>query len=67
MWNERNQAGCAGCDACDTFTIFQGACPNCSFNGSTVCGHYVNMSSKTFTTAACGFSTTGGWAAINFQ
>jgi hypothetical protein len=67
MWNEKNQAGCSGCDACATFDIFGGNCPNCTFNGSTVCGHYVNMSSKTFTMAACGFSTTGGWAAINFQ
>lgn len=67
MWSEKDQPGCAGCDACDTFQIFQGGCPNCVFNGSTVCGHYVNMSSKTFTMAACGFSTTGGWAAINFQ
>lgn len=67
MWAEKNQPGCAGCDACDTFTIFQGNCPNCSFNGSTVCGHYVNMSSKTFTMAACGFSADGTWEAVNFQ
>lgn len=67
MWDERNQPGCSGCDACDTFTIFQGACPNCTFNGATVCGHYVNMSSASFSTAACGFSTDGSWAAINFQ
>lgn len=67
MWAEKDQPGCAGCDACDTFTIFQGNCPNCSFNGPTVCGHYVNMSSKTFSMAACGFSTDGTWEAINFQ
>lgn len=67
MWSEKDQPGCAGCDDCDTFTIFQNNCPNCSFNGSTVCGHYVNMSSKTFAMAACGFSTDGTWEAINFQ
>ena len=67
MWAEKDQAGCAGCDACDTFDIFQNNCPNCVFNGSTVCGHYVNMSSKTFGAAACGFSADGSWAAINFQ
>jgi hypothetical protein len=67
MWAEKDQPGCAGCDACDTFQIFQGNCPNCVFNGATVCGHYVNMSSKTFTAAACGFSDVGGWAAINFE
>ncbi len=67
MWAEKDQAGCSGCDACDTFTIFQGTCPNCSFNGSVVCGHYVNMSSKDFAGAACGFSSLGGWDAINFQ
>ncbi len=67
MWDEKNQPGCAGCDACDTFTIFGGNCPNCSFNGSTVCGHYVNMSSKSFMMAACGFSADGTWEAINFQ
>lgn len=67
MWDERLQAGCSGCDACDTFTIFGGNCPNCSFNGSVVCGHYVNMSSKTFGMAACGFATDGKYEAINFQ
>lgn len=67
MWAEKDQAGCAGCDACDTFTIFQGQCPDCEFNGATVCGHYVNMSSKSFSQAACGFSESGSWAAINFQ
>jgi hypothetical protein len=67
MWNEKDQPGCSGCDACDTFTIFNNNCPNCSFNGSTVCGHYVNMSSKSFTLAACGFSMDGTWEAINFQ
>jgi hypothetical protein len=67
MWAEGAQPGCSGCDACDTYTIFQNACPNCTFNGSVVCGHYVNMTSKDFSEAACGFSTDGSWAAINFQ
>ena len=67
MWAEGTQPGCAGCDACDTFTIFQNACPNCSFYGPPVCGHYVNMTSTNFTQAACGFSADGTWAAINFQ
>ncbi len=66
MWDERLQAGCSGCDACDTFTIFNNNCPNCSFYGPPTCGHYVNMSSKTFGGAACGFSTDGTWAAIDF-
>ncbi|MBS2029732.1 MAG: hypothetical protein JST54_17665 [Deltaproteobacteria bacterium] len=67
MWDEGTQPGCSGCDACDTFTIFQGGCPNCTFNGAVVCGHYVNMTSTTFTSAACGFSTDETWAAIDFQ
>jgi len=68
MWAEGSQPGCSGCDACDTFTIFQGQCPNCTFNSSTVvCGHYVNMTSKDFTGTACGFSTDGSWAAIDFE
>jgi hypothetical protein len=67
MWAEKNQAGCSGCDACDTFTIFNNQCPNCTFSGPTECGHYVNMSSKTFTMVACGFSTDGTWEAQDFQ
>ena len=67
MWDERLQAGCSGCDACDTWTIAAGNCPNCSFYGPPVCGHYVNMSSTSMSSAACGFSTDGSWAAINFQ
>jgi hypothetical protein len=67
MWAEGAQPGCSGCDACDTFTIFEGSCPNCTFDGATVCGHYVNMTSKDFTEAACGFSADGTWDAINFQ
>lgn len=67
MWAEREQPGCAGCDACDTWTIFAGDCPDCEFNGATVCGHYVNMSSQSFSTVACGFSDDGSWAAQNYQ
>jgi hypothetical protein len=67
MWAEKDQAGCAGCDACDLFTIYQGGCKDCDFNGATVCGHYVNMSAKQLSAAACGFSSLGGWAAIDFQ
>jgi len=67
MWAEGDQPGCAGCDACDTYTIFQGGCPDCTFFSPTMCGHYVNMTSTMFSNAACGFSTDGSWAAINFQ
>ncbi|MBK9000746.1 MAG: hypothetical protein IPM35_33915 [Myxococcales bacterium] len=28
---------------------------------------YVNMRATWFSMAACGFSSAGGWAAINFQ
>jgi hypothetical protein len=68
MWAEKDQPGCSGCDACaDAFTP---NCPNCDFSGTktgNVCGHYVNMSAKYLTEAACGFSSLGGWDAINFQ
>jgi hypothetical protein len=66
MWAEKDLPGCAGCDACTG----SGGCDNCDFYGTQtgdVCGHYVNMSAKWFSMAACGFSTQGGWAAINFQ
>jgi len=68
MWDERLQAGCAGCDACAD--AYDPNCPNCDFYGSKtgdVCGHYINMSAKYFSMAACGFSSLGGWDAINFQ
>lgn len=68
MWDERLQANCTGCDACaDAYTP---NCPGCDFfgsNGNPPCGHYVNMSAKYFTEAACGFSSLGGWDAINFK
>ena len=67
MWDEGSQPGCSGCDACDTFTIFAGNCPNCSFDGSVVCGHYVNMTSMDFTLVACGFSTDESWGTQDFQ
>lgn len=66
MWAEKDQPGCAGCDACTG----PGGCANCDFYGSQtgdVCGHYVNMRATWFSMAACGFSSAGGWAAINFQ
>jgi len=65
MWAEKDQAGCSGCDACAD--AYNPNCPNCDFNGATVCGHYVNMSAKYFSKVACGFSSLGGWDAINFQ
>jgi hypothetical protein len=68
MWDEKDQAGCAGCDACAD--EYNPDCPNCDFYGEStgdVCGHYVNMSANYFTMAACGFSTAGDWAAIDFR
>jgi hypothetical protein len=67
MWGEKDQAGCSGCDACADG--YNPNCPNCDFYGDStgdVCGHYVNMSAKYFTKVACGFSTAGGWATIDF-
>jgi hypothetical protein len=66
MWAEGSQPGCSGCDACDTYTIYEGGCANCTFNGDTVCGHYVNMTSPDFSATACGFAA-DGWAAIDFE
>lgn len=68
MWDEKDQPGCAGCDACAD--AYSSSCPGCDFYGSAtgdVCGHYVNMSAKYLSEAACGFSELGGWAAINFR
>ena len=68
MWAEREQAGCAGCDACAD--AYDPSCPNCDFFGTTtgdVCGHYVNMSARYFTQVACGFSSGGGWAALDYR
>lgn len=68
MWAEKDQAGCAGCDACAD--AYDPGCPNCDFYGSStgdVCGHYVNMSAKYFSRVACGFSSSGGWATIDFN
>lgn len=68
MWAEKDQAGCSGCDACAD--AYNPSCPNCDFYGKNtgdVCGHYINMSAKYFTKVACGFSSLGGWDAINFQ
>ncbi|MFO0564176.1 MAG: hypothetical protein U0263_00865 [Polyangiaceae bacterium] len=68
MWGEKDQAGCSGCDACAG--AYTPNCANCDFYGDQtgdVCGHYVNMSAKYFTKVACGFSSLGGWATIDFQ
>jgi hypothetical protein len=68
MWAEGNQPACSGCDACAD--AYNPSCANCDFYGMAtgmVCGHYVNLSAKYFTEAACGFSSLGGWDAINFQ
>ena len=68
MWAEKDLPGCAGCDACAD--AYNPNCPDCDFYGTQtgdVCGHYVNMSAKFFHQAACGFSTSGGWAAIDFK
>jgi hypothetical protein len=65
MWAEQNQPNCTGCVGC---MQFGGACANCDFYGMNgpECGHYVNMSATYFTSVACGFSTSGDWAAQNF-
>lgn len=67
MWAEGAQPGCKGCDACNQ--AYNPNCADCDFYGmnGTVCGHYVNMSALYFTEAACGFSSLGGWDAINFH
>ena len=68
MWDERLQPGCSGCDACAD--AFDSNCPNCDFFGTAtgdVCGHYVNMSARYLSEAACGFSDLGGWNVINFR
>jgi hypothetical protein len=68
MWSEKDQPGCSGCDACAD--AYDPNCPDCDFYGNQtgdVCGHYVNMSAKYFHQAACGFSSLGGWAAIDFR
>jgi hypothetical protein len=68
MWAEKDLAGCAGCDACADG--YDPNCPNCDFYGDQtgdVCGHYVNLSANYFSEAACGFSSGGGWAAIDFH
>jgi hypothetical protein len=64
MWAEKDEAGCSGCDACADG--YDESCPDCDFYG-VPCGHYVNMSARYYTRAACGFSSLGGWATIDFQ
>jgi len=67
MWDERLQSNCTGCDACRG--AYTPNCPNCDYYGmqGPECGHYVNMSALWLSQAACGFSSLGGWDAINFQ
>lgn len=68
MWAERDQPGCSGCDACAD--AYDPSCPNCDFYGMAtgdVCGHYVNLSARYLSEAACGFSSAGGWDVINFR
>ncbi|MFO0552851.1 MAG: hypothetical protein U0271_30965 [Polyangiaceae bacterium] len=68
MWDERLQADCQGCDACAD--AYDPNCPGCDFYGQQhgqVCGHYVNLSAKYFSMAACGFSSGGGWDTIDFK
>lgn len=62
MWGEKDQPGCGGCDSCP----FAQSCADCAFQG---CGHYMAMSAKTFTQAACGFSSAPGksWSAIDYR
>jgi hypothetical protein len=64
MWAEKDEVGCSGCDACADG--YNPSCPNCDYAG-VPCGHYVNMSARYFTEAACGFSELGGWATIDFR
>jgi hypothetical protein len=63
MWAEKNQPGCSGCATCD-FPYTN--CTNCTPNGTTVCGHYLNMKSSVLKDVACGFST-GGWYTQDFK
>jgi hypothetical protein len=62
MWAEKNQPGCAGCDTCDF--PYQN-CTNCTAEGTTVCGHYLDMKSSVLTKVACGFWS-GGWYTQDF-
>jgi hypothetical protein len=66
MWAEKDNPACSGCDACADQMWMPPNCPNCDFYGAP-CGHYVNMSALYFTEAACGFSSLGGWDAIDFR
>ncbi len=66
MWAEKDQESCAGCILCHDSP---GNCPDCDFFGESgqQCGHYVNMSARYFSEAACGFSSLGGWDVQNFR
>lgn len=63
MWAEKNQPGCAGCATCD---FPYDNCTDCTPDGTTVCGHYLNMKSAVLTTVACGFWS-GGWYTQDFK
>jgi hypothetical protein len=61
MWNEKDYPECVNCDACP----FGQDCDGCIFLS---CGHYMAMSSPSFTEAACGFSdVVPGWQAIDYR
>jgi hypothetical protein len=61
MWNEKDYPECVNCDACP----FGQDCDGCIFLS---CGHYMAMSSPSFTEAACGFSeAVPGWQAIDYR
>lgn len=62
MWSEKDQQGCGGCDSCP----WAQNCADCTFLS---CGHYMAMSSKVFTQAACGFSSApnASWSGIDYR
>jgi len=66
MWNEKNNPACSGCDACADQAWMPPSCPNCDYYGGP-CGHYVNMSALFYSAAASGFSSLGGWDAIDYH
>ena len=64
MWAESSSPDCANCDNCPG----DYGCDGCDFYGDTtgtVCGHYENLSAKSYTLVACGFG--GGWMQLNFK
>ncbi|MEJ7728322.1 MAG: hypothetical protein WKG00_03825 [Polyangiaceae bacterium] len=64
MWAESSSPDCSNCDNCRG----DYGCDGCDFYGTTtgtVCGHYENLSAKSYTLVACGFG--GGWMQLNFK